>query len=140
MHYYVPGYGYRTDKFNNIEQPDNMTVHGSFAGSPNPPQISIKMDNMKISAIPTLPSYLNVDEFLTSKFNVFPNPASDFVTITNNENIGVEEIEVYDINGKNIKSQNYSNQNEIQLNISDLAAGTYIFHIKTNQCIAVEKK
>lgn len=139
MHYYVPGYSYRMEKFNTIDQPQQVTVYGWFAGAPNPPQISIKMDNMKISAIQTLPSYLNVDEFLTSKFNVFPNPATDIVTITNSESIGVEQIEVYDIKGKNIKSQNYSNQNEIQLNISDFAAGTYMFHIKTNQGTAVKK-
>lgn len=139
MHYYVPGYGYRIDKFNNIDLPEKVMVYGWFAGAPNPPQISIKMDNMKISAIPTLPSYLNVDKFLASKFNVFPNPATDIVTITNHENIGVEQIEVYDINGKTVKSQNYNHENEIQLNISDFAAGTYMFHVKTNLGTAVKK-
>lgn len=137
IHYYIPNYSYRAEKYNNLEQPDHLNVNGYFYESIH--NISIKMDNMKISAIPALPSYLNVNEFLTSKFNVFPNPTSDIVTITNNENIGIEQIEVYDINGKNIKSQNYSNQNEIQLNISDFPAGTYMFHIKTNQGTAVKK-
>ncbi|RRA94866.1 T9SS type A sorting domain-containing protein [Paenimyroides viscosum] len=142
IHFYAPGYIYRAEKFNNIGQPDKVVVGDSFhaKGSPLTPALSTKMDNMKITAIPTLPSYiLNIDEILASKFNVFPNPASDIVTITNNENIGVEQVEVYDINGKNIKSQNYSSQNEIQLNISDFAPGTYMFHIKTNQGTTVKK-
>lgn len=128
----------------------NLQGYGTFSHNLEPESISfsiyaldtlsvVKLDNMKISAIPTLPSYLNVDEFLTSKFNIFPNPTTDIVTITNTENIGIEQIEVYDINGKNIKSHNYRNQNEIQLNISDLAADTYVFHIKTNQGTAVKK-
>jgi len=136
---YIPGYSNRADKKNSIGEPYQLMVSGYFMSPNTPSLISFKVDNMKISAIQTLPSYLNVDEFLTSKFNVFPNPATDIVTITNSESIGVEQIEVYDIKGKNIKSQNYNNQNEIQLNISDFAAGTYMFHIKTNQGTAVKK-
>lgn len=140
IHYYIPNYSYRIEKFNNIEQPDQIIVDGYFYGSPhNTTQISIKMDNIKISAIETLPSYLNVDEFLASKFNLFPNPANTIVTIKNNENIGIEQIKIYDLSGKNLKTQEYNNENEIQLNISDLAAGTYMFHIKTNQGTAVKK-
>ena len=128
----------------------NLQGYGTFSHNLEPESISfsiyalnslsiVKIDNMKISAIPTLPSYLNVDEFLGSKFNVFPNPATDVVTITNKENIGVQQIEIYDINGKSVKSQNYDHENEIQLNISDLASGTYMLHVKTNQGTAVKK-
>lgn len=136
---YIPGYSYRVDKRVNIGEPYKLTILGGYKFSLNTNQILIKMDNMKISAIPALPSYLKINEFLTSKFNVFPNPATDIVTITNNENIGVQQIEVYDINGKNVKSQNYIHENEVQLNISDLAAGTYMLHVKTNQGTAIKK-
>lgn len=136
---YIPGYSYRVDKRVNIGEPYKLTILGGYKFSLNTNQILIKMDNMKISAIGSLPTYLNVEEFLASKFNVFPNPATDVITITNSENIGVEQIEVYDINGKTVKSQNYNNENEIQLNISDLAVGTYMFHVKTNLGTAVKK-
>lgn len=136
---YIPGYSNRADKKSSIGEPYQLMVSGYFMSPNTPSLISFKLDNMKISAIPALPSYLNVDEFLASKFNVFPNPATDVVIITNKENIGVEQIEVYDINGKNVKSQNYNHKNEIQLNISDLAVGTYMFHVKTNLGTAVKK-
>lgn len=139
VYYYIPNYVFwKETGFSYELLPYRIGVRPWINGSPtNMP--TAKLDNFKISAIPTLPSYLKVDEFLTSKFNVFPNPATDVVTITNTENINVKQIEIYDVNGKNIKSQEYNNENEIQLNISDLASGTYMFHIKTNQGIAVKK-
>jgi len=85
----------------------------------------IKYDNIKVSAIDTLPSYiLSTNEFITEKFNVFPNPATNVVTITNNENIVVTQIAVYDTTGKLISTQNFNEQAEIQLNVENLASGT----------------
>lgn len=139
LHYYIPGKSYTAVTKNFIGEPYQLIVNGHFMSPNTPSLISFKIDNMKLSAIQTLPTYLNVDEFLTSKFNVFPNPASDIVTITNNENIDVEQVEVYDINGRNVKSQDFNNKNEIQLNISDLASGSYMLHVKTNQGIALKK-
>jgi len=136
---YIPGYSNRADKKNSIGEPYQLMVSGYFMSPNTPSLISFKLDNMKITAIPTLPSYLDVDEFLASKFNVFPNPATDVVTITNTENINVKQIEIYDVTGKNVKSQEYNNENELQLNISDLASGTYMLHVKTNQGTAVKK-
>jgi|SRR5690554_2486763 len=100
---------------------------------------SAKFDNIRISALPSLPSYLGVDDFITSKFNIFPNPATDWVVITNSENIGIEQIEVYDINGKLIHSIGFKNKNEVSLNVSNLSSGTYLLHIKTDKGIAIKK-
>lgn len=100
----------------------------------------IKLDNIKLSALQNLPLYiLNNDEFITSKFNIFPNPTMDIITITNNENIGIEKIEVFDVSGKSIKAQSYSNENEVQLNVEKLVSGVYMLHIHTNEGMAVKK-
>ncbi len=107
--------------------------------TPNNPQAANKFDNIRISALKTLPSYLGVDDFISSKFNIFPNPVTDIVTISNAENIAIEEIVVYDINGRIIKSKDGKKANEIQLNIEDLASGTYMLHIKTNEGVAAKK-
>src|SRR5690554_2197490 len=104
------------------------------SGSPN----IVKFDNIKISAVNTLPK-LSVNELLSSKFAVFPNPVTDIVTITGSENIGVEQIEVFDVSGKTVKSRNYAMENEVQLNIGDMANGMYLLHIKTNEGVAVKK-
>ena len=99
----------------------------------------VKYDNFKLSAIPTRPSHLKVNEFVSSKFNIFPNPVTDVVTITNSESIGIEQIQVFDINGKTAKSLNYNNENEVQFNMADFASGTYFLHIQTNEGTAVKK-
>src|SRR5690554_449119 len=97
-----------------------------------------KHDNINISATNTAP-IVSVKEFISGKFTIFPNPVTDMVTITNSENIGVNEVIVYDVTGKKIKTKKYGNENNIQLNLSDLAMGTYFLHIKTNQGTAVKK-
>ncbi|HLW41855.1 MAG TPA: T9SS type A sorting domain-containing protein [Flavobacterium sp.] len=100
----------------------------------------VKLDNIKLSALQTLPSHLvSVSEFVSSKFNVFPNPVTDMVTITNSESIGIEQVEIFDISGKTIKSLSFNNENEVQLNLGDFASGMYLLHIKTNQGVAVKK-
>lgn len=107
--------------------------------TPYNPQAANKFDNIRISALKTLPSYLGIDDFISSKFNIFPNPVTDMVTISNAENIGVEEVIVYDIYGKIVKSQKCKSESEIQLNIEDLASGVYMLHIKTEEGVAVKK-
>lgn len=139
LYYYIPNLYYKKDINKKVEVPNSFSVGSYVMGAIVYPNYLIKYDNIKILAISTLPNYLNVDEFLSSKFNLFPNPANDIVTITSNENIGIEQIEIYDVSGKNVKFQKYNNENEIQLNISDLASGTYMFHIKTNQGKAIKK-
>src|SRR5690606_26356810 len=100
----------------------------------------IKYDNIKVSAIATLPSYiLSNNEFITATFNVFPNPANNVVNITNNENMVVEQVVVYDTTGKLISTQSFTNETEIQLNVENLASGTYMLHLQTNEGTAVKK-
>jgi len=110
-----------------------------FSVSVNPSAL-VKLDNIKLSALQTLPSHLvSVRDFISSKFNVFPNPVTDVVTVTNSESIGIEQIEIFDISGKTVKSLSFNNENEVQLNLGDFASGMYLLHIKTNEGVAVKK-
>src|SRR5690606_3679450 len=127
-----------------ILQPiDNITIgFGTDVTEGNGSRIPyfVKYDNLKMSAVNTLSALiLDIDGFVSSKFNVFPNPVTDVITITNNENIGIEQIEVFDISGKTVKSQSYKMENEVQLNIDNFASGTYLLHIKTHDGTAVKK-
>lgn len=96
-----------------------------------------KFDNLIISAVDTVP--LSTQDFISSKFNVFPNPMNDVVTVTNNESINIEQIQVYDISGKSVKTHSFSNVNQVQLNVENLASGSYLLQIKTDKGIAVKK-
>src|SRR5690606_29558877 len=86
-------------------------------------QMVNKLDNIKITALQSVPPYvLSATNFLSEKFNIYPNPASNVVTITNNENMLVNKIEVYNTTGKLINTQNYNNEAELQLNVENLAS------------------
>lgn len=93
-------------------------------------------DNFKIEAIKNVP--LSSVEFLNTKFEIFPNPTADIITIKNDENILIKNIDITDLKGKTIKSIKLEEQNT-QLNIDYLAAGTYLLNIKTDEGTAVKK-
>ena len=97
----------------------------------------LKVDNYMVSAVNTMA--LSVNDVISTKFNIYPNPASDIITITNQESIGIEKISIVDMNGRVVKTQSFNNQSEIQLNISDLRAGVYIFNISTKEGNASKK-
>ncbi|WKW46143.1 T9SS type A sorting domain-containing protein [Myroides sp. JBRI-B21084] len=99
----------------------------------------VKYDNIKVSAVPTRPAFASVNDLISSKFNVYPTPATNVVNITNAENMQIQQVSVCDINGKRLNTQNYTNETEIKFNTEKLVSGTYMLHIYTNRGIAVKK-
>lgn len=110
----------------------------------NGPQIYTRnrYDNIKITALGNVPPEviaLSTNEQLAAKFNMYPNPANNVVNITNSENMLVQRVTVYDVAGKQLSTQNFNNEAEIQLNVENLASGTYMLHLQTKQGTAVKK-
>lgn len=93
-------------------------------------------DNFNIEAVNNVP--LSTNEFLNSKFEIYPNPTVDIITIKNDENILIKNIDIIDLNGRIIKSIKLEEQNTT-LNIDFLASGTYLLNIKTDQGTAVKR-
>jgi len=137
VYYYIPNLNlFRADNILSIKLQDNifLYVSGLKIGS------VVKYDNIKLTALPNVPNYiLSATELVTDKFNMYPNPATNVVNITNTENMLVEQVIVYDINGKQVTTQNYNSEQQIQLNIENLASGTYMLHIQTNAGLAIKK-
>ena len=137
VYFYIPTLNLQTTaKISHNRIPDNIHFYIS-----NLNQLSVvKLDNIKLSALQTLPTYiLSTNEQLAAKFNMYPNPATNIVNITNAENMLVNQVTVYDISGKQLSTQTYNNEADIQLNIEHLASGTYILHLQTKQGTAVKK-
>ncbi|MBO7489439.1 MAG: leucine-rich repeat protein [Bacteroidales bacterium] len=67
---------------------------------------------------------------------LMPNPASDRVTVASSFRIG--EVELYDLNGKLLARQKVDGL-QTALDISALAAGTYIVRVTTNNGTAYKK-
>lgn len=99
----------------------------------------LKIDNLRLSAISTLPVFLNTNSYISKKFTLYPNPVTNIVNIANSDNMFVHKVEMYDLSGKLITTQNFNNKAEIQLNVETLTSGTYLLHIQTNEGIAVKK-
>ena len=118
--------------------PEELVLR-NYAGISNSSNI-LKIDNINFSAQNTVPVVtVGVNAVLSNSFNLYPNPAKNVVNITNNENRLVQQVAVYDVTGKLINTQNYNNETEIQLNVENLASGTYMLHLQTAEGKAVKK-
>ena len=82
---------------------------------------------------------LGVNELFSNKFNMYPNPVSSVVNVSNNENIVLNAISISDINGRTVKQVNTANVSEAQINVSDLSSGIYFMNIATDSGSAVKK-
>lgn len=80
-----------------------------------------------------------VNDILTAKLSVFPNPANDMVTISNGENILINSVEVVDINGRIVKSSQFDGVTEAKINISNLSSGLYMMNISSDKGTATKK-
>ncbi|WP_055446986.1 T9SS-dependent M36 family metallopeptidase [Lacinutrix mariniflava] len=84
------------------------------------------------SSDPTLQNCtsLSVDEFKTSNYSIFPNPANNMLNIKVKKNFGDVKMTLTDINGRIVLTKNVNLASEAQLNISALQSGMYILTIK----------
>ncbi|OFX33626.1 MAG: hypothetical protein A2X08_06735 [Bacteroidetes bacterium GWA2_32_17] len=70
------------------------------------------------------PTTTGINEILNvNSMKVFPNPTSDFVTISAKENITL--IQIFDIQGRIVIEYNFNGTSEIKLNVCDLPKGLY---------------
>ena len=137
IYYYIPTLNIlHTTTFTHNFQPIKLYLNTTGLNS----QSVVKYDNIELSALQNLPTYiLSTSEQLSLKFNLFPNPATNVVNLTNSENMSVNQVTIYNIAGKEIKKQTFNNEMNIQLNVEDLASGTYMLHVETEQGMAVKK-
>ena len=78
-------------------------------------------------------------DIAASKFSVSPNPANDFINISNSDNILVSGISITDLNGRVVKQNSYVNISDIQVNVSDLASGMYMMTITSDKVTFTKK-
>ncbi len=68
---------------------------------------------------------LSVNDFSSSSFKVYPNPANDIISIASNNSV-IDSIEIFDILGKKVFSNNEATD---KINVSNLRSGVYIMNI-----------
>ncbi len=82
---------------------------------------------------------LKVDSFDGSNFSISPNPANDFVNISNSENIKVSSVKITDLNGRVVKQNSFDSVSDISMNVSDLSSGIYMMNINSNEGSVTKK-
>jgi hypothetical protein len=74
----------------------------------------------------------------TSSFNIFPNPATDNLSIEANEKI--TEVNIYNIIGVNVYNELCTMDNlQLDINISDFNSGVYFVKVKTGNGETVKR-
>jgi hypothetical protein len=71
-------------------------------------------------------------------FSVYPNPVTDVLNIIGSGDSFISSVEIYDINGRLVKSSMF-NTVEAQLNTSDLSAGVYSVKISSDLGVSTKK-
>lgn len=90
----------------------------------------IKYDNFILEALKTMPS-ASKDNYLNTKFKIYPNPAKDVLIVHSDEKIKIKKIAIYNINGKIIDAQNAIDEKENFINVENLSSGVYMLHLIT---------
>ena len=85
-----------------------------------------------------LPSAVSLNEQLTSpaEYLLYPNPASTYFPIGNNDDFKFEKIRIYDLSGNVVK---VVKQLTDKILVSDLLAGMYIVETKVDEQLIYEK-
>lgn len=83
----------------------------------------------------SLTSTLSNESFTMNNFDIYPNPASSVLNISNTNNIEINNISITDLNGRVIKNVN----GNTTINVSDLNAGVYFVTIESTEGKSTKK-
>lgn len=88
---------------------------------------SLVIDTINITSI------LSTNDVLAGAFGIYPNPASDVVSVKNTKNIQINTISLTDLNGRIVLKNAANVAGDTQINVSDLSAGIYLMTVETAQ-------
>lgn len=78
---------------------------------------------------------LSTNDFASTHFNIYPNPATDVINISSKTGIEVNGVKIIDLNGRIVKTAG----NVTSLSVGDLSVGVYMVQIETNSGTATTK-
>lgn len=85
-------------------------------------------------------SSIGIDEIAANDIQLFPNPATDYVTIKTGASInGAVKVTIQNTHGKTVMTETFDSQREHSVNVSKLSADTYFITV-TSGNLTVTKK
>ncbi len=86
-------------------------------------------------------SYVGVEEYVAVNFEVYPNPATEYVTVKCPDfETGDFTVNIYDTFGKLVWSQNDVNTNVLQVPVQGFSNGLYIIECTDHKNVVARKK
>ena len=84
---------------------------------------------------------MGVEEIANNQisYSVYPNPAMNTITVSNQENNSINAITISDINGRIVKNQAFDRISTIEMNVSDLSKGMYLMKITSENGTSIQK-
>ena len=119
----------------------NMSVNGARAidplGNDKPLQpggasITFYRENLSDTDTTSPPA-------LSGYVSLYPNPTGGSVSVVLSQQLRASSIEVYDIAGRKLLSQDFSGKQTTQIDLSGYAAGVYLLHLHTDRGILTHK-
>jgi uncharacterized repeat protein (TIGR01451 family) len=83
---------------------------------------------------------LGVDEFENNDFVFYPNPVSDWLTVSVRGNATIASIVVYDVSGKTVFTQQTAGLATQNIDLSTISKGMYLIEVSTDTNHKVIKK
>ena len=78
-------------------------------------------------------------DFDENSIQIYPNPATNEINVSNTRNSGISTITIMDVNGRTIKQNTFNNFSNVQVNIAELSKGVYLMKINLEAGIVTKK-
>jgi len=126
-----------------------QTIQGEAIGDYSAKSVSISSDSSTLAIgapynngnnasghvrVYDISGILSNNEFVSENFNIYPNPTSDVLNITLENNLVLQELTIYNNLGQVVKTAT-----ESVIDVSHLAKGLYFVEVTTNQGKATKK-
>ncbi|MFM9986868.1 MAG: T9SS type A sorting domain-containing protein [Flavobacteriales bacterium] len=76
--------------------------------------------------------WAGVDELVETLFQVYPNPATEALTISMKADFEMYSTEIYDLTGRLLHQSNFLNAGQVDVSIVDLPDGIYMISVKNS--------
>jgi hypothetical protein len=91
------------------------------------------LQNVQLSKSVGIPEY---DKMV----NIYPNPVQDFLTVELSEGTEIDNISLYDIQGRLVETFQETSLQTAKFDVRHLPAGIYILHIRTTNALELIRK
>lgn len=123
---------------NNLPENTAIKNKGYIYFDFNPPVVTNQTTNTYVSIIPNIITSNSKPENLNTGLTIFPNPSKESLNLKIDELITNTHFELLDISGQSVLKQAIKTK-QIQIDISELKAGTYLYRFTTNDGVKFGK-